>query len=194
MTSVLNQESGDAIELRRHEARATGEGLQFKAMHVGGIEHGVPRIRVGIERHIRHIAATEMRREEKDCVGRSGVFLYQHLPGLAGLHACGQRLVERYRRKDANAPTAADWKDAAAYRVKLERIAERLQIIPAPDALGRDVDGKGDAWQHKGLRPRQGRAAACGYGRVGGGIIDTQREGERGRWEKFEAIIGAKIA
>ena len=31
MAAVLNQESGDAIELRRNEARATGEGLDFKA-------------------------------------------------------------------------------------------------------------------------------------------------------------------
>ena len=74
MIRVLNQQGGDAVELRNHEARATGEGLHFTAVHVGGVEHDISRIRVGIEGDTRHIPSTVMRGKDEDCVRRSPVF------------------------------------------------------------------------------------------------------------------------
>lgn len=105
-------------------------------------------------------------------------------------------MIERYRRKDADPAAAADRKDPASNRIELERVAERLQIVPRPDALRRNVDGQSGAGaqQQKGLRPGQGGAAARGDGRIAGGVIDAQREGESRRREEFEAVEGAEIA
>src|SRR5262249_40584614 len=143
MPGVLSQQCGNAGELRRNEARTAEARTDCEPGLIGGIEHRVSRVWVGIERDIGQVAPTEMRRKDEEGLRRRRVQLAQRLAWLAGLHARGQQLIEWHSRKNADASTSADRKGTAGDWITLQRIADRLQIIPAPDALCRDVDGHG---------------------------------------------------
>ena len=57
---VLNQKRGYPIELRRHEAGAAVEREDGEPGHVRSVIDYVPGLGIGIERHVRHIAAVEV--------------------------------------------------------------------------------------------------------------------------------------
>ena len=99
-------------------------------------------------------------------------------------------MIERHGRKYADATAAADWKDAAADRIKILCIADRFEIIPAPNALRRNLDRESCAGtrRYEGQRAGQRRAANRGHGRVGSGKIDAHRKAER--WRRARPVRG----